>query len=89
MLQFWLTLPRFAELPPTRPKLQFTPLLHTILNLYVSSNHATRVFYACTLHLRITQFGIITVDRTMQARTPKPSAHWLGAVAHANRCRFV
>lgn len=34
------------------------------------------------------KFGIIAVDRATQARTPKPSAHWLGAVARANRCRF-
>lgn len=32
------------------------------------------------------KFGIIAVDRTTQERTPKPSAHWLGAVASANRC---
>jgi len=30
-------------------------------------------------------FGLIAVDRTTQLRTPKPSAHWLGAVARANR----
>jgi beta-glucosidase len=35
------------------------------------------------------QFGIIAVDRKTQARTPKPSAHWLGAVARANRCEFA
>jgi beta-glucosidase len=35
------------------------------------------------------KFGIIAVDRATQARTPKPSAHWLGAVAQANRCRFA
>ena len=31
------------------------------------------------------QFGIIAVDRKTQQRTAKPSAHWLGAVARANR----
>ena len=31
------------------------------------------------------QFGLIAVDRSTQARTPRPSAHWLGAVARANR----
>jgi beta-glucosidase len=31
------------------------------------------------------KFGIIEVDRETQRRTPKPSAHWLGAVARANR----
>ena len=31
------------------------------------------------------QFGIIAVDRNTQQRTPKPSAHWLGKVARANR----
>lgn len=30
------------------------------------------------------QFGLIAVDRETFARTPKPSAHWLGAVAKAN-----
>jgi beta-glucosidase len=29
-------------------------------------------------------FGIIAVDRDTQARTPKPSAEWLGRVAQAN-----
>ncbi|HZN15869.1 MAG TPA: family 1 glycosylhydrolase [Acidimicrobiales bacterium] len=29
-------------------------------------------------------FGIISVDRETQVRTPKPSAHWLGGVAQAN-----
>ncbi|MFE3165270.1 glycoside hydrolase family 1 protein [Streptomyces sp. NPDC059224] len=29
-------------------------------------------------------FGLIAVDRTTFARTVKPSAHWLGRVAHAN-----
>lgn len=29
-------------------------------------------------------FGIIAVDRETFARTPKPSAHWLGAIAKAN-----
>jgi beta-glucosidase len=31
------------------------------------------------------KFGIIAVDRETQQRTPKPSAHWLGSVARANR----
>ena len=31
------------------------------------------------------KFGIIAVDRETQQRTPKPSAHWLGAIARANR----
>lgn len=31
------------------------------------------------------RFGIIAVDRDTQERTPKPSAHWLGAVARVNR----
>ncbi|MFN8531096.1 MAG: family 1 glycosylhydrolase [Anaerolineae bacterium] len=31
------------------------------------------------------KFGIIAVDRVTQARTPKPSAHWLGKIARANR----
>jgi beta-glucosidase len=35
------------------------------------------------------KFGIIAVDWGTQARTPKPSAHWLGAVARANRCEFT
>jgi beta-glucosidase len=30
-------------------------------------------------------FGLVAVDRTTQARTPKPSATWLGQVARANR----
>ena len=30
------------------------------------------------------RFGIIEVDRSTQARTVKPSGHWLGAVARAN-----
>ena len=30
------------------------------------------------------RFGIVSVDRSTQLRTPKPSAHWLGAVARAN-----
>ena len=30
------------------------------------------------------RFGIVDVDRSTQLRTPKPSAHWLGAVARAN-----
>ena len=29
-------------------------------------------------------FGLIAVDRRTQARTPKPSAHWLGRVARTN-----
>src|SRR5207247_10915781 len=29
------------------------------------------------------RFGLVSVDRTTFARTPKPSAHWLGAVAKA------
>lgn len=33
------------------------------------------------------KFGIIAVDRQTQARAPKPSAHWLGAIARANRLR--
>jgi beta-glucosidase len=32
-----------------------------------------------------TKFGIIAVDRQTQQRTVKPSGHWLGAVARANR----
>jgi beta-glucosidase len=36
----------------------------------------------------VPKFGIIAVDRATQARTPKPSAHWLGAVARGNRCAF-
>jgi beta-glucosidase len=31
------------------------------------------------------QFGLVAVDRETQARTPKPSAWWLGGVARANR----
>lgn len=31
------------------------------------------------------KFGLIAVDRETQARTIKPSANWLGAVARANR----
>jgi beta-glucosidase len=31
------------------------------------------------------KFGIIAVDRETQERIPKPSAHWLGTVAQANR----
>ncbi|HKA05504.1 MAG TPA: family 1 glycosylhydrolase [Acidimicrobiales bacterium] len=30
-------------------------------------------------------FGLVAVDRTTMARTPKPSADWLGALARANR----
>ena len=29
-------------------------------------------------------FGLVAVDRTTQARAPKPSAAWLGGVARAN-----
>ena len=29
-------------------------------------------------------FGLVAVDRTTHARTPKSSAAWLGAVARAN-----
>jgi beta-glucosidase len=29
-------------------------------------------------------FGLIAVDRATQARTVKPSGHWLGAIARAN-----
>jgi beta-glucosidase len=31
------------------------------------------------------KFGLVEVDRTTQARKPKPSAYWLGGVAKANR----
>ncbi|MCC6850140.1 MAG: family 1 glycosylhydrolase [Deltaproteobacteria bacterium] len=31
------------------------------------------------------RFGIVEVDRATQRRTPRPSAHWLGSVARANR----
>ncbi len=30
------------------------------------------------------RFGLVAVDRETFARTPKPSAHWLGSVARAN-----
>ena len=30
------------------------------------------------------RFGLVSVDRSTFARTPKPSAHWLGEVAKAN-----
>jgi len=30
------------------------------------------------------KFGLVAVDRTTQTRAPKPSAHWLGAIAQAN-----
>jgi beta-glucosidase len=30
-------------------------------------------------------FGLVAVDRTTQARTPKPSARWLGQIARSNR----
>ena len=33
----------------------------------------------------VPQFGLVAVDRETQARTPKPSASWLGAIARANR----
>jgi len=29
-------------------------------------------------------FGLVSVDRETQVRTPKPSAHWLGQVARTN-----
>jgi beta-glucosidase len=29
-------------------------------------------------------FGLVAVDRETQRRTPKPSAHWLGAIARGN-----
>jgi beta-glucosidase len=31
------------------------------------------------------RFGLVAVDRATQARTPRSSARWLGAVARANR----
>lgn len=31
------------------------------------------------------QFGLVSVDRSSQVRTPKPSARWLGEIARANR----
>src|SRR6478736_3447357 len=31
------------------------------------------------------QFGLVAVDRETQARSPKPSASWLGSIAQANR----
>jgi len=31
------------------------------------------------------KFGLVEVDRTTQARKPKPSAYWLGDIANANR----
>jgi beta-glucosidase len=31
------------------------------------------------------KFGLVAVDRATQARTPKPSAHWLGRIARANQ----
>ena len=31
------------------------------------------------------RFGLVAVDRETFARTPKPSAAWLGALARANR----
>jgi beta-glucosidase len=34
------------------------------------------------------KFGIIEVDRKTQRRTPKPSAHWLGSIARANRLQI-
>jgi beta-glucosidase len=30
------------------------------------------------------KFGLVAVDRMTQARTPKPSAYWLGGVARVN-----
>jgi beta-glucosidase len=30
-------------------------------------------------------FGLVAVDRETQDRTPKPSAHWMGAIARTNR----
>ena len=30
-------------------------------------------------------FGLVAVDRTTQARSPKPSATWLGQIARSNR----
>ncbi len=30
------------------------------------------------------KFGLVAVDRETQMRAPKPSAHWLGAIARAN-----
>jgi beta-glucosidase len=30
------------------------------------------------------KFGLIAVNRETQARTPKPSAHWLGGAARRN-----
>ena len=35
------------------------------------------------------RFGLVAVDRTTFARTPKPSAYWLGAVARAGRLQPV
>lgn len=32
----------------------------------------------------VPRFGLVEVDRTTFARTPKPSAHWFGEVARAN-----
>ena len=32
----------------------------------------------------VPRFGLVEVDRTSFARTPKPSAHWFGEVARAN-----
>jgi beta-glucosidase len=34
------------------------------------------------------KFGILTVNRENQLRTVKPSGHWLGAVARANRLQL-
>jgi beta-glucosidase len=31
------------------------------------------------------RFGLVSVDRETFVRTPKPSAHWLGDIARANR----
>ena len=32
----------------------------------------------------VPKFGLVSVDRTTFARTPKPSATWLGTIARAN-----
>jgi beta-glucosidase len=31
------------------------------------------------------RFGLVSVDRASQRRSPKPSAHWLGSIARENR----
>jgi beta-glucosidase len=33
----------------------------------------------------VPRFGLVSVDRESFARTPKPSASWLGGIARANR----